>query len=193
MISALFAYKEKGNVCPIILYWINGLYERFMSMDKFKLIKIGLYFVILVVLCYFSVGYSYELYGIGLENINMNNVEANVDGADFSPFIMLMGYGVNGILATINTVVYAVVVMILGLILLLPFCFVGLSKKRNVTIEEYKIYKNVAIVTYVVAFLIGCILTRFTGVLILFFYNTIWFTEVLIFVIMVAKKHLKAE
>lgn len=163
------------------------------NMDKFKLIKIGLYFVILVVLCYFSVGYSYELYGTGLENINMNNVEANVDGADFSPVIMLMGYGLNGILATINTVVYAVVVMILGLILLLPFCFIGLNKKRNVTIEEYIIYKNVTIVTYVVAFLIGCILTHFTGILILFFYNTIWFVEVLIFVIMVAKKHLKAE
>lgn len=157
-------------------------------MKKSKLIKIGLYFVILVILCYFSVGYSYELYGTSLENINMNNVEVNIDGADFSTIIMLMGYGANGILATINTVVYAVVISIVGLIFLLPFCFIGLGKKRNVTIEEHKTYKNVAIVTYVVAFLIGCILTHFTGVLILFFYNTIWFVEVLIFVIMVAKK-----
>lgn len=161
-----------------------------MSMDKSKLIKIGLYFVILVVLCCFSVGCSYELYGISLENINMNNVKVNVDGADFSPVIMLMGYGMNGILTTINTVVYAVVVMIFGLILLIPFWFIGLSKRTNITIEENKAYKNVAIVTYVIALLIGCILNHFTGVLILFFYNTIWFIEVLIFVIMVAKKRI---
>lgn len=156
-------------------------------MDKSKGVKIGLYLVILVLLCYFSVGYSYELYGTSLENLGRNNVEVNIDGADFSPIIMLIGYGANGILITLLTGVYAVVIAIVGLILLLPFCLIGLSKKRNVTIEEYRIYKNVAIVAYVAAFLVGCVLTHFTGLLTLIFYNTIWFVEVLLFVIIVAK------
>ena len=32
--------------------------------------------IVLVILCYFSVGYSYELYGASSKNINMSNVEA---------------------------------------------------------------------------------------------------------------------
>ena len=72
-------------------------------MQRGGITRVVIYSVIVVLLLYFSIGYSYEVYRGGSPVIDVSGAHGMVvDGADFSPMVMLFGNGVNGIMLFIS-------------------------------------------------------------------------------------------
>ena len=145
--------------------------------------------LIVVLLLYFSIGFSYEVYRAGSPFIDVSDThDMLVDGADFSLLVMLLGNGVNGIMFFISQGLYAIIILIVSALFVLPFGLIGLSKKHIVTPIEYVIYKYSLISVFILSLVISAILTKFTYLLTIIFYNSIWAIFMIIFVVLPAKK-----
>lgn len=162
-------------------------------MGRGEQIRLVIYAVILLIFVYFSIGYSYEVYCTGSSLIDLSDAHRIVvDNEDFTPIVMLVEYGINEISSFIMQGVYAIIILIISMLSMLPFRFIGLNKKRKITQKEYAIYKYSFIGIFVLALMISVILTRFTELLIIFLYNGIWAIFVLLFVVFPAKKLAKS-
>lgn len=163
-------------------------------MSRGEQIRLVIYIVMLFLFVYFSIGYSYEVYGTGSALSNPSGThEILVDNEDFTPLVMLFGYGINGILSFFMQGMYAIIILIVSVLFLLPFRLIGLNKKRQITQKEYAIYKDSFIGIFGLALMISAILTRFTGLLTIFLYNGIWGIFVWLFVLLPAKKLAKSS
>lgn len=155
-------------------------------------IRIAVSSVIMMILAYFATSYLYEFYQLGIKHFLVDTSDINdiiIDGSDFTPVFKLLGGGFNGILLVIITGVYAVIILIVGLILLIPFRLIGLNKKRCIEKLEYKIVKCAYVIILTLSFLIGGILTRFSFLILLFLLNAIWGLLVLTFCVVPLKMH----
>lgn len=151
-------------------------------------IRTAVYIVILLILAYFSVGYSYGAYRAKMpdsfvDTNNINNVI--VDGSDFTPFVNLAGEGINGLMAFVTSGIYIVIIFVVSLVLVIPFRLIALRKDSEVSKQEADITKCSFIAVSVLSLLLGLILTKgsvlglmlvYTGIwmLILFFVYTFW-------------------
>ncbi|MCM1494193.1 MAG: hypothetical protein NC089_00155 [Bacteroides sp.] len=163
-------------------------------MSRGEQIRIVIYTVMLFIFVYFSIGYSYEVYGTGSALSNPSGThEIVVDNEDFTPLVMLFGYGINGFLSFFMQGMYAIIILIVSVLFILPFRLIGLNKKRKITQKEYAIYKDSFIGIFGLALMISAILTRFTGLLTIFLYNGIWAVFVWLFVLLPAKKLVKSS
>lgn len=155
-------------------------------MNKGGIIRIIIYFIIVGVLCFLAVGNCCEIYCDGIQSVNTEGTDIVVDGADFSPLVMFLGYGFNGFLSLMFAGIYAIVIMIASVICLVPFRLIGLNKKRIVSQTEYEIYKNSLIVLSVASVLLSGILSGFKGLLLPIIYNGLWVVFVLGLVVLPA-------
>lgn len=139
--------------------------------------RIIIFALISIVLAYFASGYTYELYELDIKShlADVSSAENIViDGSDFTPVFKLFGYGANGLIITVTSGVYAVVISVVSLILLLPFRAVGLNKKRSIGENECRIMKKLFIAVVVLSLLTGGIITRFSQIALLLLYNAVW-------------------
>ncbi|MDD6571240.1 MAG: hypothetical protein PUF12_02505 [Thermoflexaceae bacterium] len=158
-------------------------------MNREGIIRIVFYSIIVLILLYFSIGYSFEVYRSCSPIIDVSGAhDIVVDDTDFSPLVMLLGYGVNGVLLFITQGLYAIIILIVSALFFLPFRFIGLNKKNNVTLTEYAIYKYSFIGALILSLIISAILTKFTGLLMIVLYNGIWAIGAFILVILPAKR-----
>lgn len=161
-------------------------------MNRGGIIRIVIWIVIVLILLYFSIGYSYEVFRAEAALIDPSDThEITVDNEDFTPVVTLLEYGVNGVFTLINQAAYAIIILIVSILLILPFRLIGLNKKRKITRKEYVIYQYSFIGVFVLALMISVILTRFTGLLTILLYNGIWAVLGLLFVVLPAKRLVK--
>lgn len=154
--------------------------------------RVGIWFLILMILLYFSIGYCYEGYRLGADFIGVSSVhDFIVDGTDFTPMILPLGYVLNIVLYFIVRALYVVIIIIANLILLLPFRLIALNKKRCVTEIEYSIYKYSYMGALLLSAVLCIILTRFTCLITAVLYNGIWAVFALVFVLIPAKRILQ--
>lgn len=146
-------------------------------MTKTAKARIIIFIIILLVLSYFSVGYTYEVFNVSVENYfidadNINNI--NIDGADFTPMFRIMGYGMNTFLGFLMYGLFAVIIGIVSIIFIIPFRFIGLRKQTKITILEKKItlwsFGGIVLLSVCLAL----ILTKGTVIIPLLFYTAIW-------------------
>ena len=107
-------------------------------------IRIAAYIVILLILAYFSVSFSYGAYKANMpdsfvDTQNMGNI--TVDGSDVTPVLGLLGSGANGFMAFLTSVIYMVVIFVVSLILVIPFRLIALNKESEVSRQEADICK----------------------------------------------------
>lgn len=148
--------------------------------------RVFLYFVIVSILLYLSIGYCYELCCFNSGFINDSSII--VDGADFSPLIMFLGYGMDGALRTVSAMIYTVVILVASVVLVVPFYLIGLKKSSIMTKREYKVFRYSYIILLAVALAACVILTRFTGIVFVLVYNGVWAFFVYALIILPAKK-----
>ncbi|MBO5342619.1 MAG: hypothetical protein J6A73_08060 [Lachnospiraceae bacterium] len=109
--------------------------------------------IIIAALLVLSVwGYSCEI-GKVINPIDYAS-DVNIDGADFTTLMNGVVFGVNGFLGFIVAVVYCVVLLIIALVLLLPWCLISVRKKSVIAPIELK----VAFITYISMFILSVIL-----------------------------------
>lgn len=149
-------------------------------------VRVILYFVIVSILLYLSVGYCYEISHVDSGFINDSDVI--VDGTNFSPLIILWGYGMEGIFVFFSAIIYTIVILAASVVLVVPFYLIGLKKNNIMTTGEYKVYWYSYITLLGISLMIGVILTGFTGIAWVFTYNAIWAAFVYLLIILPAKK-----
>lgn len=140
-------------------------------------IRIAAYIVILLILAYFSVSFSYGAYKANMpdsfvDTQNMGNI--TVDGSDVTPVLGLLGSGANGFMAFLTSVIYMVVIFVVSLILVIPFRLIALNKESEVSRQEADICKWSFIVVSVFSLILGLILTRGTVLGLTLVYTGIW-------------------
>jgi len=154
--------------------------------------RVEIWFLILMILLYFSIGCCYEGYRLEADFIGVSNVhDFIVDGTDFTLMILPLGYALNVVLYFIVRALYVVIIIIANLILLLPFRLVALNKKCYVTETEYLIYKYSYMGALLLSAVLCVILTRFTCLVTAALYNGIWAVFALVFVLIPAKRILR--
>lgn len=157
-------------------------------MNKARVI---LYFVIVSILLYLSIGYCYELchFDSGL----ITDSDFIVDGTNFTPLITLLGYGMEGMLVFFLAIIYTIVIMVANVVLVVPFYLIGLRKSNIMTTGEYKVYWYSYIALLAISLMTCVILTRFTEIAFILIYNAIWAAFVYLLIILPAKKMCQKE
>lgn len=162
-------------------------------MEGAQKIRVVIFFIILLSVLYFSIGYCYEGYRLGLDfNTDVFDVQDfTMDGEDLTFMILPLRYGVYSILRLLNLVVYALLILLVSLALFLPFYLIGLNKKCHVSKTEYSIYKYSLISAFLFSVVLCVILTRFTSLTTIALYNGIWVVCALLLVLVPAKKKMR--
>lgn len=146
-------------------------------MNKTEKIRIAVFIIILVVLSYFSVGYTYEIFSMNIDNyfIDTGNInDVNIDGSDVTPIFHLMGYGMNTFVGFLMYGIYAIIIGIVSLVLIIPFRLIGLKKYTKLTVYEMKITKWCFVGVTILSIMIGLMITRCTLIIPLLTYTAIW-------------------
>ncbi len=109
--------------------------------------------ILIAILLVLSVwGYSCEI-GKVVNTIDYAS-DVNIDGADFTTLMNGVVFGVNGFLGFIVAMVYCVVLLIIALVLLLPWCLISVRKKSVIAPIELK----VAFITYISMLILSVVL-----------------------------------
>lgn len=114
-----------------------------------------------------------------------NVSEVNIDGADFSPLITLMGYGINGILSVLTLVVIFAYLLFETVIVSVPIVIlrlIGLRRKNQLCSEEYALAKNVYFLMIVLSLTVSLLVSRFVAVLPVMLFTIDWSLMMLIYV-----------
>ena len=142
-------------------------------------IRITLFIVILLMICYFSVGYTYEIFNTNLESTFIDTARTDsviIDGTDFTPMFRLFGNGLNSFFEFVTYVIYAVILLLISLFFLLPLRLIGIKKNTRITNQEKKITCSVFAGFLLLSVITGLILTKGTVILPLLTYTLIWAT-----------------
>ena len=161
-------------------------------MDRTGRIRTVVFAVILLILAFFAVGYVRELYASGFSGriINTEEInEINIDGSDFGWLFRLLGHGVNGLISFVVYGVYAVIVLIVSLVLVIPFRLIVVRRSTVISSEERRLTKIIFGAVVGVSLLLGLILTKGSCIAALIFYTAIWALIVLCVYILTTKKN----
>ena len=147
------------------------------KMSRPGIARIIVFSVILILLAYFSVGYTYETFNTSLKQQfidvdDINNI--NIDGSDFTPGFRILGTGINSFLALMTFGTYAIVILVVSAIFIVPFRFIGLRKNSIVTDTEKKITKAVFAGAVAISIIVSLIITRMTMIVPLLIYTAMW-------------------
>ncbi len=145
-------------------------------MSRTAKIRTAAFVIILLILAYFSAGYAFSLYSSGANAhiIDTEGMNVNIDGSDFTPLFRLFGDGINSLFGFLMCGIYAIVMVILSLLLILPLRLIGVRKTTVLSAMEYRISKCILPVVSVLSVIIGLILTRGTYIVPLLIYTAIW-------------------
>lgn len=140
-------------------------------------IRVIIFFVILIILAYFSVRFTCDIYNIDITNLVIDTNDTDkvyVDGSDFTPIYSLIGMGANFFFAALSYVLYTVFVLLVSLLLVLLLRFIGIRKGTQISEQEQKISKWMFMGITFTSVIIGLILTRGTLIIHLLIYTLIW-------------------
>lgn len=169
--------------------------EIFKGLDKAAKIRLILFFVLLIWCIYLGVGFSYEIDGrqsltggVSGQMAHPSQLNGNymIDGSDFTPLVILLGYGVNGILAIFYIFIILVVVVVETVLIFIPVLILrllGLKEKYEVSEEEYKFIKYSYLVTLGICIIASLIITKFIGIIPTIMFNADWALIMLIYVL----------
>lgn len=134
-------------------------------MSKGQIARMITMIVIAIVLVLSVWGYGSEI-GKVINPIEYTD-DVNIDGADFTGIMNFFVAGANGLVGFVIGIIYCVILFVMALVLLLPWCLVVAIKKSVIAPVEL----TVAIGTYIgvifLSLLMGLIGARFNGVLII--------------------------
>lgn len=154
-------------------------------------IRIVVSIVIMMILACFVTSFLYVLYQSAIKKamVDTGVKDIMIDGSDFTPVFKLFEVVLNIALIAIVVRIFAVILLIGGLILLIPFRLIGLNKKRCIQKSEYKIVKCAYVIILILSLLMGGILTRFLCLMPLFLLNAIWGLLALVLCVVPLKTH----
>ena len=147
------------------------------KMSRPGIARIIVFSVILILLAYFSAGYTYETFNTSLKQQfidvdDINNI--NIDSSDFTPGFRILGTGFNSFLALLTFGTYAIVILVVSAIFIVPFRFIGLRKNSIVTDMEKKTTKAVFAGAVAISIIVSLIITRMTMIIPLMIYTAMW-------------------
>lgn len=149
-------------------------------------LRVLIWFIILGVLAYLSLGYSFEMYMLVREFKAVGTVtNFIVDGLDLTPLISMFVGGASAILFALFGLIYVGVIFAVNLILLLLFRFMGLGRNKVVCSHEKYIYKVSFKIFSIALFCIGFGVVRFRNPFSVLIFNGI--TVLCIWLIVVNK------
>lgn len=90
-----------------------------------------------------------------------------IDGADATWLVNLMVAGGNGLIGVVAGIIYCLILFIIALVLLLPWCLVVAIKKSQIAPVELKVAIGTYIGVVVLSLIMGLIGAHFKGVLII--------------------------
>ena len=168
--------------------------DKYKGLDKSARIRLAL-FVITLLWCtflavYLSVVVSHDnpIYD-PLDTKNVGDV--TIDGADFSPFIILMGYSINGIMsvvALILIIIYLLVETVMTIIPVIILRLIGLRKRYAYNDDEYVLVKSLYVFNIGLSFILSFLFTRFVGIIPVILFNIDWILIILIYVTCLKKR-----
>lgn len=161
-------------------------------MNRTGKIRIAVFIVILLILSYFSVGYTYEIFSTSVNDylIDTGNInDVNIDGSDFTIMFRLMGYCMNTFLGFFMYVIYAIIIVIVSLVFVIPFRLIGLRKSTKLTALEINITKWSFIGIIILSVITGLIITKCTVIIPLLIYTTIWAIVIFFIYVLFILKH----
>ncbi|MCR5122760.1 MAG: hypothetical protein K6B74_10105 [Ruminococcus sp.] len=163
-------------------------------MDRTAKIRITVFVIILLILAYFSAGYAFSLYSSGAHAhiVDTENMDVQIDGSDFTPLFQLFGYGINSLLGFLLYGIYAIVIILISLLLIIPFRLISLRKTTVLSAAEYRLSKLILLAVTVLSVLVGLILTHGTYIMPLLIYTAIWAVlALLIYILGISKRVVK--
>ena len=140
-------------------------------------IRVVVFTLILIILAYFSIGYTGEVYYTGLKSVVVDVDDINyisVDGADVTPLCRFLGLGLNSMLAMFAYFVYTLIILLTSIFLLVPLRLIGIKESTIISETEQKISKRIFIGMIFLSLIVGMVLTRGTFILPLCIYTLIW-------------------
>lgn len=145
--------------------------------------RVTIFILILAILSYFSIGYTYETFCTNLDNlkVDVEDIEdnsINIDGSDFTLIFRFIGYGVNSFFELVIYAIFTIIIFIVSIVLIVPFKLIVFRKNTIFTPLEIKITKLSFVGVVFLSILISCIITKFTIIIPLLFYTMIWATIV---------------
>ena len=158
--------------------------------DKKTYIRMIFFVLILLWVCWFSVGYSDEIYRGNLSAITDNYTDPSsvngiyIDGSDFTAIFKVLVFGSNAIITGMFILIiclYSIVVFFAALIPSVIFRLAAMKRTAVITEREYRTCKYIFFGVLAISIIIGMILTHFTGLLYLLLFTLIW--EVIVFLL----------
>ena len=156
-------------------------------MKKDGILRIILMNLLMVLFSYFSIGYTYEIFRLGINGLRELRVPVNaihpvnVDGQDFTPLFRLLGMVSNGYLSLIELTAYClslitsvVVILVITLILSVLFRVIAKRKITFVSAKEKKYTKISYIGMILLSLGVGLISTHYTVLLPLLLFTAVW-------------------
>lgn len=162
--------------------------EKFKRLDKSAKIRLFVFLLLLGWSLYLGIGFAAEanLGKMSTSFVDTSEVkDISIDGSDFTWAVLLMGYGVNGLLSLlflVLTVIYALAEAVLTLIPALMLRFIGVKETAQLSKEEYTITKYMYRGALVISLVGGLIASRLTGIVFVLLYTGIWALTALIYV-----------
>lgn len=161
-------------------------------MNKAGKIRLAVFIAILVILSYFSVGYTYEIFSYSVNNylIDTGNInDVNIDGSDVTTIFRTIGYGMNTFGRIIVLGINAIVIVIMSLVFAIPFRLIGLRKNTKVSALEINITKWSFIGVTILSVITGLIITKCMVIIPLLIYTALWAMVIFFFYVLFILKY----
>lgn len=143
----------------------------FNTLEKNEKRRLIIFIVIMLVLIYFAVGYSYEVSKLIREAqqqmSHSGSGDIYIDGADFSWFFIPMQFAVNGFISTILIGSYEIIIIIFSALFLGIFRAAAFRNTIEVQQEEYKLGKKIWLILSIASTVVSVLLmirAGFTGI-----------------------------
>lgn len=154
--------------------------EKFKGLDKAAKIRLIVFILLMGWCLYLGIGFASEvnLAQMSSDFVDTSQIkDVNIDGGDFTWAVLLMGYGVNGLLSLVFifiTAIYAVVEAVVTLVPTLLFRLIGVKKNSVISKDEYTLTKYLYRGSLVISLVGGLIASRFSGIISILLYTAIW-------------------
>ena len=161
-------------------------------MNRTGKIRIAVFIVILLILSCFSVGYTYEIFSTSVNDYFIdtgNTNDVNIDGSDFKIMFCFTEYSVNIFYTFFVYGMYAIVILIVSLVFVIPFRLIGLRKHTKLTDLEINITKWSFIGIIILSVITGLIITKCTVIRPLLIYTAIWAIVIFFIYVLFILKH----
>ncbi len=169
--------------------------DKYKNLDKTAKIRILIYTLILLwcifLAIYLSIIASEDTSSYKpLSTSDVN--EVNIDGADFSWAVRLMGYGINGIMSLFMIVLVIAYMLLESVAVFIPiliFRLAGLRKTVVVEEDEYILTRNMYFIAAGLSLVLSLIVSHLVGIIPVILFTVVWALFMLIYVIGVKNRY----